>query len=287
MWSVIKMNNKVGIATVFTGFNYGSALQAYAVKSIISDAGYEAELLKLGGSIVAGRDVRLGKLLALGVRSLFSSGGLKAIKNYKKSMSKRISINAEEMFKTFTAKELRPTVVSYGGLKRISKDDEYIAFVCGSDQVWNSASYYVDPFYYLRFAPKEKRIAFAPSFGRDFIPEYNQVKIKRYVSDIPDKSTRESSGAKIIEELTGEKVEALVDPTLVLSSREWEERLGLRSNNEKYLLAYFLDKPNEKSIKIITELSEKYNLKVLRLPYEIECGDWKSMDAGPKEFVNL
>lgn len=46
----------------------------------------------------------------------------------------------------------------------------YDKFVCGSDQVWCTTTTYVDPLMYLRFAPQEKRIAYAPSLGRDYIP---------------------------------------------------------------------------------------------------------------------
>lgn len=32
---------KIGISTVYTGFNYGSALQAFATKMILNELGYE------------------------------------------------------------------------------------------------------------------------------------------------------------------------------------------------------------------------------------------------------
>ena len=176
---------KIGIATVYTGYNYGSALQAYATKKILSDMGYEADVLKLCGSLAKGRDVRLGKLITIAWRSLLHKGGIKNLKNYSTNMSKMFKKGTIELFDEFFNDEISPRLISYSDLKRKAKSDEYAAFVCGSDQVWNSAVFYVDPFYYLRFAPFEKRIAFAPSFGRDFVPDYNIKKIGKYIdSDV-------------------------------------------------------------------------------------------------------
>lgn len=283
------MSKKVGIATVFTGYNYGSALQAYATKNILNGNGYTAELFKLGGSLVKGRDVRLGKLFTIAIRSFFL-GRKNGLSSYKKSMSKDLFAESKKMFDDFIKDELCPSVVSWAKLKKMAGSEEYRAFICGSDQVWNSAVYYVDPFYYLQFAPEEKRIAFAPSFGRDFVPEYNRKRIGKYISQIPRISVRESTGVDIVKELTGQHAELLIDPTLVLTKEEWTRSLSINiDNNEKYLLAYFLDMPSEGAVNAVKEISEKYGLKIVGLPYAFEQMPWKDnvISAGPKEFVEL
>ena len=172
---------KIGIATVYTGYNYGSALQAYATKNILSGMGYEADVLKVRGSLAKGRDIRLGKLITIAWRSLLHKNGIKSLKNYSANISKEFKEGTVELFNEFISNEISPQLVSYLELQKKANDDEYVAFICGSDQVWNSAVFYVDPFYYLRFACFEKRIAFAPSFGRDFIPDYNKKKIGKFV----------------------------------------------------------------------------------------------------------
>ena len=52
---------KIGICTVYTGYNYGSALQAFAVKELVKRSGYIPVVFKLKGSIVKGRDFRIKK----------------------------------------------------------------------------------------------------------------------------------------------------------------------------------------------------------------------------------
>lgn len=281
-------SRKIGIATVYTGFNYGSALQAFAVKRLLSSMGYEGELLKLGGSLLPGRDVRIKKTLTVICRSMLHSGGMKSLKNYSDSIKKPLSPESTELFRQFADYSLRPREIKYKELKKSAETDEYLAFICGSDQIWNSAVFYVDPFYYLQFAPKEKRISFAPSFGRDFIPEYNRKKIKKFVSEINHKSVREESGVDLIKALTGDTAQVLIDPTLVLDKEEWTESLKLKDkNDEKYLLAYFLDEPSEKAKEAVKHLSEKYGLKIIGLPYSFDGTLWSDNipDAGPSEFV--
>lgn len=281
-------SKKIGIATVYTGFNYGSALQAFATKTLLSGMGYESEVLKLSGSLLPGRDVRVKKILTVLFRSMLHPGGVKSLKNYGDSIKKPLSPESMAMFRQFADYNIRPYEEKYNNLKKSAYSDEYCAFLCGSDQIWNSAVFYVDPFYYLRFAPEEKRIAFAPSFGRDFIPNYNKRKIKKFVSGIKYKSVREESGVGLIKDLTGDSAQVLIDPTLVLNSDEWTKNLKLKTKNEeKYLLAYFLDEPSEKAKKAVKDISEKYGLKIIGLPYSFEDTPWaeNTAHAGPSEFV--
>lgn len=288
----MKMKNKIGIATVYTGFNYGSSLQAFATKKIVEQLGYEGEILGLSGSLIKGRDVRLGKLAVIAFRSMLHAKNVrKSLNVYHTSMSKALPDESISLFMDFRAKELCPKLLSFGQMKKLRKRPEYTAFFCGSDQIWNSTTFYVDPFYYLRFAPKNKRIAFAPSFGRDFIPDYNQKVIRNYISEIPYKSVREVSGVNLIKNLTGESVESILDPTLQLSPSQWIQMLSLSESNNKgtYILAYFLDTPSVSACHAIKQLKQETGLTVVGIPYkqdEDNCCD-RVAEAGPKEFVQL
>ncbi len=277
---------KVGIATVYTGYNYGSSLQAFAGKQILERLGYAPELLKLKGSLLPGRDIRIRKLLTLLGRSLVRPGGFRHLKKYGQSIAKTLPEGAAEAFLQFQKEALQPRELSYSTLKRLAKGEEFSAFLCGSDQVWNAATLYVDPFYYLRFAPECKRIAFAPSFGRDRMPDYNQKKIAGYIAQIPYRSVRELSGRELIRSLTGLESRVLPDPTLVLSREEWVQALELKAApREPYLLAYFLDSPSEKARLAVEKLSRQLGLSIVALPYVSEESPWNAAAAGPREFV--
>ena len=284
------MMKKVGICTVYTGYNYGSALQAFATKNILKRLGYDGDILKVSGSMVKGRDIRLKKLIVLGWNILLHPMCAKSvICSYTRSKNKTLSESSKRKFNEFYQKKINPTIIAQSKLKSVARSDEYLSFICGSDQIWNASTLYVDPFYYLSFAPREKRIAFAPSFGRDFIPKYNLKKIKKRISAIPNLSVRESGGQQIIKDLIGKDVQVLLDPTLLIDKETWIELLQLKENKPEkpYVLAYFLDEPSPKAKRIIGELANG-GKEVVFLPYSRnEVWLDRCLDAGPKEFLQI
>ena len=280
------MNNKKCIlSTVFSGYNYGSSLQAFAGKSIISQSGLECDLVKLK-SFVKGRDIRFGKLFTILFRSIFLSKG-SALKTYQASYEKSFVAGTEDMFYSFTKDYLCPKEIFWSQLKMTA--NEAVACFAGSDQIWNSSTMYVDPVYYLRFAPSEKRIALAPSFGRDFIAEYNKKKMSKWISEFAKLSVREDSGVKLIKNMTGREAIQLIDPTLMLDRKAWEKSLCIKDKKSNYILAYFLDKPSESGKKAISDLKFALNCEVIAIPYQFDDMSYcdKMVAAGPKEFVEL
>lgn len=282
---------KIGISTVHTGFNYGSALQAYASKVVLNELGYHGINISLKGSLIKGRDVRIKKIAVIAIRLLRQPHNIKKrVSVYSDNISKSYSEQSKELFETFRLQKIQPYHCTWNQLKRLAKSDDFKAFLCGSDQIWNGEALYVDPQYFLRFAPKDKRIAFAPSFGRDKVADYNKSIITKYIMDIPNLSVREESGVSIIKELTNKDAAHLIDPTLLLDGTKWDEYLELQedvSDNEKYILAYFLNEPSDYAKECIKKLAQKNKLKVIALPYQREVADWFDFapDAGPVEFV--
>lgn len=282
---------KVGVSTVCTGYNYGSSLQAFATKTIVEKLGFDAVILGISGSMLKGRDVRLNKLLCILFRLIIHPSLVKkTFSTYKSSVSKTISKRSSQEFDEFISKYIKLKKVKYSKLKKMAHEDDYYAFLCGSDQVWNATSIYVDPFYYLRFAPTNKRIAFTPSFGKEVIPTYNIKKIVRYIKEIPYLSIREEVGAELIKKQIGTETKVLIDPTLVLNKNIWVEKLLLNDvKSEKYILSYFLDKPTPIALREINKLAKRLGYVVYVLPYMYEGLDAKSKlcDAGPIEFLNI
>lgn len=279
------MRGKILLTTVFTGYNYGSSLQALAGKQIIEKSGYECELIKLK-SLVKGRDVRLGKLMTILFRSLFTKKN-SALKIYGKSYNKALIDETESKFFAFADEYLKPLERSWKSLKRVA--NESVACFSGSDQIWNSTTLYVDPLYYLRFAPNNKRVALAPSFGRDYIAEYNKEKIAKWINDYQFLSVREDSGVKLIKELTGRDALHLLDPTLIINSSEWRKILQIKEKPKTYILAYFLDVPSKAAMQGLKELKEKLGYKIIAIPYKFNYVQYcdSMISAGPKEFVEL
>lgn len=273
------------LTTTYTGFNYGTSLQALAGKYIISKLGYSCDFVR-PKSLVKGRDIRVGKLVQILCRAIWL-GQIKGLLPFIDSYKKNFVEGTESKFFEYNQLFLEPKELKWHEIKEAAK--KAVACVAGSDQIWISVALYVDPIYYLRFAPSYKRIAFAPSFGRDFIAEYNKRKIGKWVSEIPYLSIRERSGVTLIKNLTGRSCIQLIDPTLGVSRDEWIDLLSLKEGKKDYILTYFLDAPSEYAKKKIAELKEALKCEVVNIPFVFE--DMSFCDrvacAGPKEFLEL
>lgn len=279
---------KVLLTTVFSGYNYGSSLQALATKTILKELGYDCRLVAMK-SLIKGRDIRIKKLITILIRSWFirDKNGANALSTYKGSYNKVMIGDSVTRFEQFTNEYLEPHYMSWNSMKRLAK--ECVACFAGSDQIWNSSTMYVDPMYYLRFAPAEKRIAFAPSFGRDFVAEYNKKKMSKWISSFACLSVREDSGIKLIKELTGRDAIHLIDPTLMVKGETWKKALNLQDKQKNYILTYFLDKPSESARKAIAELKETLKCEVIAIPYQFDDMSYcdEVVPTGPIEFLDL
>jgi len=283
-------NKKVGIITLYRGYNYGTSLQAYALKSFISSLGYETEIIWTTEGAYFGRDIRLKKIFRMLFRMIFHPQLIKkTIMGYKNTLFKKFDINIKIKFIEFAKQELKIKAFTEKGIIEYAKSDDVKALVCGSDQIWNADSANMEPLYFLRFAPTNKRVAYAPSFGRTYVPKYNEKKLIKYLKDFPYISVREDDGAKIIKYLINREVPVLIDPTLLLDWDEWKVETKIKDKN--YIVAYFLDKPSKTALKSIKCISEKYNYRIISFPYKYNSYKYLQQifypKIGPKEFIEI
>ena len=142
--------------------------------------------------------------------------------------------------------------------------DEYDYFVTGSDQVWNP--YFADlEKLFLKFAPMEKRVAYAASISCPEIPPEDLKSFIDGINGMKDISVREQAGAELIEQLTGRKVEVVADPTMLVAAEKWREiarKPSWLKGDEQILTTYFLGKrPDE----VINRLAMEHGLKVVNI----------------------
>ena len=122
--------------------------------------------------------------------------------------------------------------------------DEYDYFVTGSDQVWNP--YFADlEKLFIKFAPGEKRIAYAASIS---CPEIPQDKLQAFIDGVngmKEISVREQAGADLIQQLTGRRVQVVADPTMLVTAEDWRSiarKPSWLKGDEQLLVTYFLGK---------------------------------------------
>ena len=288
---------KIGITTYFNIKNYGSALQAFAMRRFLAENGHTAVFLNIRERKTADKLFHKFHVAAVaGLKCVFNNEARRTqreINNLKRVTTNVITTEAANAFSDFENEFLPSICIGRRDLKRLAASDEYGAFICGSDQIWSPLSPHLSGFKFLNFAPKSKRIAYAPSFGVSKIPSYNREFVKKRISEIDDISVREFEGAKIVKELTGRDVPVVLDPTMLLSGEQWRriyqaDASALKS--DKYVLCYFFDEPNIEIITKIKQFAESENLKIKVMSSSnkalMERGA-ELVNAGPMEFMQL
>lgn len=240
---------KAAIVTLYGETNFGNRLQNFALETFLRSFDIKCE------SLIFCKKQPLAYKTKRAIKKCMGLFGLK-----------KTEINREASFKRFSKKHIstRKIPIKYD-LNKLS--EEYDFFIAGSDQVWNPSFGNFDSIFnqmFLVFAPKDKRIAFSPSFGVEHIPSPWIEKFRKGLLGFEYLSCREESGLRIIEELTGEKAPLIADPTLLVPIEEWIKLTELISENNPQSVCYFLgDKPsiafnNDSFIDVLDKKSGNY-----------------------------
>lgn len=281
---------KVGILTFHASHNYGSMLQAYALQNVISQLGYDCEIINF-------RTIRQRRCFKPFWREYHKIDMLKTLVRLP-----RISYDAYikyRLFEKFLKDDLKLSTVEYKSYSDLETGAQgYYAYVSGSDQIWNVSCYDWDKAYGLGFVKNGRRIAYAPSMGP--IPEQEVVTrtdnmnlLGEYLTKYDAISVREPKAAHIVKNLTGQNAQLTLDPTLLLTSSDWlklDSRDALIKGD--YILLYS-PWQNEALYQEAIAIGEKFKTKiVVTLPYDYS--HYRNnpniifkIATGPKEFLNL
>lgn len=281
---------KVAIVNRTNLKNYGSVLQVYALCETVGNLGYDAEIIWEQGNISKNYDFRIRKIISTGFKLLrhpkLISDTFSSVKYVQQHV---ISEKTIQMFDSFVNIHVKRKFYPTKLMNKHKVGQLYDKFICGSDQVWSTTTTYVDPLMYLQFAPEDKRIAYAPSLGRNYIPDYNARQIRRYINQIPWVSVREDTGKKLIKQLTGRDVPVVVDPTFLLPVSSWDRIKIDPKVDETYILCYFLNTPTKQTQEKILEYIKDNNKTVIALNSRLEFIESKVRveypDCGPQEFI--
>lgn len=251
----MKSNKKIGILTFHASHNCGSMMQAYAMQNLLSELGYENEIIDFQNAgqrdmyAVIHKKVTVKNLL----RNFVTLLHLKKISNqwndYERFMNDNFSMSSKKYYETNDLGDI---------------DNYYSKCICGADQIWNITIPDSDDAYFL---PKKynnmKKVAYAPSFGSKNIKKYsdNPNKYKEYLEDFDFLSIRENNGKKWIKELTDKDVPVVLDPTLMIEKSKYDD-ICENSNVEGKYIFYYAPSYSRQLDKFVKKLSKKYNLKV-------------------------
>jgi len=274
---------KVGLVTIIDYKNYGNRLQNFAAQQVLESLGCDVVTLLNNPykNIVHKRSI----MERLKGKSFFDI--VQAINNrIKKIKTNSINIEKEKALKEFSYININESdfILSADSIPE-NLGERFGYFVVGSDQVWNPTFRNGSCIDFLTFAPQNKRIAYAPSFGISEIPIEYHKDYKKWLSEFSNLSVREDAGAKIIKDLTGRNAIVLIDPTLMLSKEEWlnVSKPSLLKPDKPFILTYFLGELSKETKGFIKSLSKDDNLEIVNLG---NYKDIKRYATSPSEFID-
>lgn len=271
---------KIGILTYHRSHNYGAILQAIATRYYLKSLGHEvyyvdyfAEYHKEMYKLYPIKDIISATTLRNKV-GLFLEF-IRQIK-YKRARAN----NFVQVIKNFIAPYCRPMT------------DCFDVVIYGSDQIWRKQNLIngFDPIFFANNnIPTKKHIAFSASMGVEQLNKDDYNLLRQFLLKFSAISVREESLLKIVHTLGFSQAKMTVDPTLLLTSAQWDDivppqNLGL----SKYLLFYDLMSGSfdENAVRLF---AEKKGLKVIKLVGRAEFAPTATIRTtdGPFQFIDL
>lgn len=170
--------------------------------------------------------------------------------------------------------------------------------IVGSDVVWAQYEHGFDRLKFLDFpiSSKTRKVSYAASFGRDWIPKENVKKIKMALNDFYKISVRESSSVEFLKTIGVNNAVHVCDPTLLLSREDWKkyEKKPDFHVKGKYIFTYLLGKNIGQRTRI-QEMAKELNLVIVNVHHANgeyhECDenftDYNINDCSPEEWLWL
>ena len=226
---------KIAVITMHAVKNYGSALQTYATQKVLTDLGYDVEIIHYI------RKKNLDSNLA-DTWTARDRGVARAIKRLVlRPTLKRWRV----VFNGYLKKYIHTSKRVYSGEQELLADPVQADVFCtGSDQVWNSGwSQGIEKAFYLTFVPDEvPKVALAASIGTSELSEEECARVFPYLRRYQAISIRETSSAAFLKEKGFDNVSFCLDPTQLLTRDQWlDHALPRKGLPEQYILLYQLN----------------------------------------------
>lgn len=267
--------SKVGILSMQRIKNYGSFLQAYALKNILQEMGHEVEFVDyhIEEPIIKLKENVKSDKISKAIKTLEGDAPLKQKIQYiihKKNFGKKYY------------KELKLT-------EQLNYTPYLDTLVIGSDEVFNCIQANKNVGYSLELFGKNNNaknvITYAASFGNttlEKLKKYNKVnEIGKLLSKFDAISVRDKNSGQIIENITSKKVKYNLDPVLVYDYINKCELIPEIKTKEKYMIVYaYSGRISLEESKYIKKYAKNNNLKVYAIGGAQKCAD-KFIDCSP------
>jgi hypothetical protein len=271
---------KYGILTFHRAINYGAILQAYALQKTLEKYELDVEIIDYRAEFNEKRFAKKKLKEILNIRVI-----------YNIIFRNSYTIHNRESFRPFIENFIKISKTIIETRKElIEASEKYDSIICGSDQVWNLGCTEMDDSFLLPFKlTKTKKIAYAASFGSDVLADKHKEKYRKYLSDYEGIAVREKSGVSIVKDLINKDIPYVLDPSLLLSRKEWSI-IGDKSIVPKrdYVLVYLMSE-DKVLLNTARNIGKKKGLKIIYINNRLfKARGMKSLSSiTPNQWISL
>ena len=262
---------KVGIMSMQRIANYGSFLQAYALKQLIEKLGYKVEFVDyhVGTPVITENADSKNKF----VRKV--EKGLETFR-YQAPFAHKLSFIH---YKQYFSQKYMPLL---GITDEMNYNPTLDCLVIGSDEVFNCIQKNSNVGYSLELFGKDNHakrlLTYAASFGNTTLEKLEKYKKVNEVGALLKKfdaiSVRDANSGTIVEQLTGKEPVYNLDPVLTYDYKNRCDKIPQVQTNEKYLILYaYAGRISNDEADWIAAYAKKKNLKVYAIGGIQKCAD--------------
>lgn len=273
---------KVGIMSMQRIANYGSFLQAYALKQLIEEVGCNVEFVDyhVGAPVIAENADSKNRV----VRKI--EKGLETFR-YRAPLAHKLSFIR---YKQSFAKKYMPFL---GIAAEMNYNPTVDCLVIGSDEVFNciqkNSNVGYSPELFGKNNDAKKLITYAASFGNTTLVKLEKYKKTDEVGALLKKfdaiSVRDANSGAIVEQLTGKEPVYNLDPVLTYDYMNCCDKIPQVQTNEKYLILYaYAGRISNEEADWISDYAKKKKLKVYAIGGIQKCAD-RFVDCSPFEVL--
>lgn len=273
---------KVGIMSMQRIANYGSFLQAYALKQLIQELGHEVEFVDYHvGVPVVKDDADNGNKYIRKIEK-----GLEIFRNKAPLSHKLAFIQYKQSF----GEKYMPLL---GVTKGMNYNPQLDCMVIGSDEVFNCIQKNTNVGYSPELFGKDNQakrlITYAASFGNTTMEKLRQYgkteEIGGYLKAFDAISIRDKNSGGIVESLIGRKVVYHLDPVLIYDYMHCCGRIPQISSSEKYMILYaYSGRISDQEADWISNYAKKKKIKIYAIGGIQTCAD-RFIDCSPFEVL--
>ena len=244
--------------TTFYRKNYGSALQAFALQSVIGQMGAKAVIIEepMENQSFARR------ILSDVFYLIKPEKHYGFIKKSRRLVEERLCRGKTAKIDKFVQNNI--VTVSLDEAREEIEQGNCI-MLAGSDQIWNIINAPINPYFLFEFvnSTNVKKISYAASIGMAELSKEQKQYYSKVLKTFNVISFREQIACDLLKDyIDCSEIRCDIDPTLLLSKNFWKSLCSKRIVKEAYVFVYIL-RPNDELIHMAKVLAAEKNLKII------------------------